>query len=65
MAIVVENVDGEGPQGPAALSTQAVVLLDSVEHVLTHGVPNFVLVVAFKPNEGCEEGKNQNELLSL
>lgn len=49
---IVQDVDGEGAHGAAALSTQAVVLLDSVEHVLTHGVADFILVVAFKTDEG-------------
>lgn len=53
MSKIVEDVDGEWTQGTAALSTQTVVLLDGVEHVLAHAVADFVLVVAFETNEGC------------
>lgn len=52
LAEVVQDVDAEGPQGPAALPVQTVVLLHGVEHVLAHGVPHLVLVVAFKADEG-------------
>lgn len=58
---VVEDVDGEGAQRATALPAQAVVLFDGVEHVLTHGVADFVLVVAFKTDEGCVETNNMYE----
>lgn len=53
LSVVVQDVDGEGPHGAAALTGQAVVLLHGVEHVLAHGVPDLVLVVALEPDKSC------------
>lgn len=49
-------MDGEGAHGTATLSAQTVVLLHGVEHVLTHAITNFILVVAFKTNKSCIDG---------
>lgn len=61
-------MDGEGAQGTATLSTQTVVLLDSVEDVLAHDITNFILIIAFKTNKSCmdlKKKKKNTEQLSL
>lgn len=58
---VVQDVDGEGAQGAAALPAQAVVLLHGVEHVLAHDVSNFILVVAFKTNKSFMDLKKNKQ----
>lgn len=52
LAVVVQDVDGEGAHGAAALPVQTVVLLHGVEHVLAHDVTDFVFVVALEADEG-------------
>lgn len=57
MSKIVEDVDVKGAQGATALSTQAVVLLNGIKHILAHYITDFILVVALESNKGCMDEK--------